>query len=145
MTLPYKPTSWTDNEALSVEKLNQMTNNDQWLYENAPRAKYIGSGTKTAGVKILGARVLIGPRTTAVGTADIYFGSMFSTGCTPIITATVVPTNWQRRYFVSVNSLIGTPVPDHSGARITITSAEIAAANCKIGANVYVYIHAIGW
>ena len=145
MTLPYKPTTWSDSEPIDVMKLQQMTNNDQWLFENTPRMKYYGAGTKTAGVKVLGSRLLLTPRTTATGTADIYFGGFFSVGCTPIVTASVSSTNWQRRWFVAVNSMTGNTVPDHNGARITVTSAEVAAANQKIAANLYLNVQAIGW
>lgn len=145
MTLPYKPTSWTDNEVLSTDKLNQMTNNDQWIYENTPRTKYVGNGTKTSGVKILATRALVTPRNSIAGTTDLYFGAFFSTGCQPIITCTVTPTGWQRRFFVSVHSLTGTTVPDHTGCRIHVSSGEITPAHQKILANVYIQVQAIGW
>jgi hypothetical protein len=136
---------WADNEDLDVDKLNAMTNNDQWLFENMPRARYAGNVSKDSGVKILGTRAVIGPNTSSSGGARIYFGNTFSTGCTPIVVASVIPTNWQRRFHCVVNGLGKNIFPDHNGCLITVSSAEVNPKNMKMASNVYVQVVAIGW
>lgn len=144
MTLQYKAVSWGE-EPTSADKLNTMANNEQWLFENTPRMKYSGYNlTKTSGLKILATYALI-PATTARGTSrGVYFGSFFSTGCQPIVIAQPVPTNGQRRFFVTVNG-INRAVPDHTGAAITCIASELNPKNDKIGASVYCHVIAIGW
>lgn len=145
MTLPYKALQWADNEDLDVDKLNAMTNNDQWIFENMPRARYAANVGKTAGVKILGTRAVIPATTSSLGRVTVYFGTTFSTGCQPIVVATAVPTNWQRRFHCVVNGLGKNVLPDHNGCVVTVTSAELAAKNQKLASNVWVQIVAIGW
>jgi len=144
MTLPYKPVSWGE-EPMSVDKLNQMTNNDQWLFENTPRMKYAAyTLTKNSGLKILATYAYVPPNRNRGTTRGVYFGSFFSVGCQPIVVATPVATNSQRRFFVAVNG-IGRAVPDHTGAQITLQASELNPKNDKLGGAVYVHVIAIGW
>lgn len=145
MTLPYKALQWADNEDLDVDKLNAMTNNDQWLFENMPRARYAGSVTKDSGVKILATRAVVPPNSSASGGARVYFGNTFSAGCSPIVVASVVPTNFQRRFHIAVSGLGKNVFPDKNGALITISSDEVNPKNMKMLSNVYVQVMAVGW
>jgi hypothetical protein len=144
MTQPYKPVSWTE-EPMSVDKLNQMTNNDQWLFENTPRMRYSAySLTKPSGLKILSTYAFI-PRTlNRTLSRNVYFGSFFSVGCQPILAVSPVSTGTQRRFFTAVNG-IGRAVPDHTGATITLTASELNPKNDKILHSVYVHVIAVGW
>lgn len=144
MTTPYKAVSWGE-EPTSVDKLNQMTNNDQWLYENTPRMKYSGySLTKTSGLKILATYSLIPFTTNRSASRGLYFGSFFSTGCQPIVVAQPVPGGAQRRFFIAVTG-IGRGVPDHTGAMLHLTASELNPKTDRIANSVYVHCIAIGW
>lgn len=145
MTQPYKAVSWNE-EPISVDKLNTMTNNDQWLFENTPRMKYHGYNIlKTSGLRILATYALIPATTARASSRGVYFGSFFSQGCQPIVVAQPVPTNsGQRRFFVAVNG-IGRAVPDHTGATITLTASELNPKSDRIANQVYCHVIAIGW
>jgi len=145
VTLPYKALMWADNEDLDVDKLNAMTNNDQWLFENMPRARYSGNVSKDSGVKILGTRKVIPPNSSSMGSASVYFGNTFSAGCSPIVVASVVSTNWQRRFHCVVNGLGKNAFPDKNGCVITVGSAELNPKNMRMASSVYVQVIAIGW
>jgi len=144
MTQPYKAVSWNE-EPVSTDKLNTMTNNDQWLFENTPRMKYHGYNLiKTSGLKILATYVTIPPTTATSAGRNLYFGSFFSAGCQPIVVASPASTNAQRRFFIAVNG-IGKAVPDNNGAQIYLVPSEANPKNNKIGATVYCHVIAIGW
>lgn len=146
MTLPYRALMWSDNEGLDVDKLNAMTNNDQWLFENMPRAKYIdGAVNKDAGIKVLGVRGYVPPTSGNGYTTSVYFGNVFSAGCKPIVVATAVSTNWQRRYICAVNGLGSLVFPDHNGCRVGVSADELNPKVNKIAAAVYVNVIAVGW
>lgn len=144
MTLPYKPVSWIE-EPVATDKLAQMANNDQWLYENTPRMKFQGYNLlKTSGLKILATYGIIAPTTIYAGSTNVYFGSFFSVGCQPIVVAQTIATNSQRRFHINVNG-IGRAVPDHTGATLYIVTDEPSTKDVPIRASVYVHTIAIGW
>ena len=145
MTLPYKALMWSDNEGLDVDKLNAMTNNDQWLFENMPRTRYSANVTKDSGVKILGCRAYVPPTSGNYSVATIYFGNMFSVGCNPLVVATASSTNWQRRYICAVNGIGSQVVPDYTGCMIGLSADELNPKVNTIAAPVYINVIAIGW
>lgn len=142
---PYAPQSWTDNEPLLLEKLNAMTNNDQFLFENMPTLYYNGHGIKkTAGTKILTAAVSIAPNSkSGNGANTFYFGNFFSSGCRPFVIASI-NSYPQGRFHLNTRG-IGTFWPDHRGFEIRISADELNAKNNKINATVWVPFIAIGW
>ncbi len=88
---PYKPVSWQDNEPLFTSKLNQMTNNEQWLYENTPRMLYTAGALKrSAGVKLASGILLCNPSPSGVQQHVVYFGSFFSQSCSPTVVTQLV-------------------------------------------------------
>ena len=144
MTLPFKPLSFAE-EVITTDKMNQLANNDQWLYENMPRIGYRGYGiNKSTGLKILATGVAFAATTARSATRGLYFSGYFSTGCQPFCIAQAIATNGQRRFFVHVNG-IGRAVPDHNGCTITLTSSELNPTYDKIGATVHVNLIAIGY
>lgn len=145
MTLPYKPLSWADNEVLNTDKLNAMTNNDQWLFENMPRVTFAGNAKKTSGVKMLATRGIVAPNNSAAGSTVVYFGSTFSVGCNPIVVATSVPSDYKRRFHTVVRGIGSLMLPDHTGCQVIVSSAEVNPTIMKLTSNVYVMVVAIGY
>jgi hypothetical protein len=136
---------WSDNEALDVDKLNAMTNNDQWLFENMPRARFSVNPVKNTGVKILGVRGYVAPSSASSGATNVYFGNMFSQGCRPLVVASAVHTNWQRRSHVAVNGLGNLAEPDYTGCKVTVSIDEWNSKYLKVASGIYVHILAMGW
>lgn len=86
---PYQPTSWT-SEPVTQAKLQQMSNNDQWLFENMPKIRYTNSGIiKDTGVKMIVGKTPFAASTINVTHVTVNFGNFFSPGCHPIVTATI--------------------------------------------------------
>jgi hypothetical protein len=141
---PYKAVSW-GNEPVAQDKLNTMTNNDQWLYENTPRISYSTYGIKrTSGIKILAGIVVVPKSSTLNSSASADFGTFFSAGCKPVIVATVQRTSARGRYHLVIQG-INSYYPDSQGFKVAIAADEVNVANNVIDTTPYVHYIAIGW
>lgn len=141
---PYVSVYWNDPDPMSTDKLNQMANNEQWLFENTPRVFYNASGaTRSSGVKILAGMATIAASQTPNATGSVNFGTFFSTGCVPIITTGIL--SYPRGRITCAVRGIGTFWPDNRGFEVRIGSTEEIYANDKIDATVYINYIAIGW
>jgi hypothetical protein len=143
---PYKPTTWAD-EPVFKDKLNQMTNNDQWLYENTPRLNFNTYGVKrTSGVKIMAAIAIIPASGKAWSNTTFNFGTFFSSGCRPVVvTGTQVtgPSAWRQH--VVITGLVGDYAPDHRGFRAHAGADKGTSVNNVINERIFVHFIAIGW
>lgn len=102
---PYKPVSW-NGEPITLLKLNQMASNDQFLFENTPRVRYFAGGiTKDTGTKVLAGKTPFSANAAKAINVNVYFGSFFSSGCHPVVTATIQTGGpWWSKY-VSIHGL----------------------------------------
>ncbi len=140
----YKATSWSTNEPAFKDKLNQMTSNDQWLYEHMPKMRYkLDSGlTVEGGVRILAGYVRIGPRTNSrFAAAVVNFGAYFASGSRPIVVVGAPQAKPQREITLYIGG-IGTQFPDNRGFELYATAGTSAKA---ITADLYVHYVAIGY
>jgi hypothetical protein len=143
--LPYKSVSWGD-EPILKDKLNTMTNNDQWMFENMPRISYDAhSVRKTTGMKILAGKTLIPATSTNTIQIITYFNGYFSPGCNPIVTTGFNPTNGQNRYHVATYGLDGRLLTDHRGMLVTVSADEFSSEVRRITGPVWVNWIAVGW
>lgn len=141
---PYVPLSWNPDEPTSTDKLNLMTNNDQWLFENTPRALYTKGSNRTAGIKFLGGMAIIPASKTYHAYVNVNFGSFFTAGCIPIITTGVLSYPHGR---IMVNHRgLGTFWPDQRGIELhAISNSADVISKSKIYDNCYVNYIAMGW
>lgn len=144
-TTPYKPTSWGLGEQLTREKLNQMTSNDQYLFENQPNAFYNAHGIKkTTGLKIMvGYTYLKGGRSRH-HESQVFFGNFFSVGCKPIVITTPIIQK-QSRIHNCVRGLPGAYWPDHRGFTAVIDTDEINPKTNYLYYGVNLQFIAIGY
>lgn len=141
---PYRPVSFAE-EPLTDEKMNQLANNVQWVYENSPRAMYNAHGVvKSNGVKILAGKTWMPASTSTLSYATVYFGSFFSQGCLPVVVATPTQHYGQTRYETVVRGL-GQAFPDNRGCQIGITTDEYNAVNNHHAHGLTANWIAIGW
>jgi hypothetical protein len=136
---------FSDSEPLDRDKLNQMANNDQWLYENTPRISYNAHGVvKPNGAKILAGMNVAPAVRASVTWASIYFGSFFSQGCRPIVVGTVISGISRTRYELIVRG-IGTVFPDHRGCQFAVTTDEVTSTNNYHTVGPGINWVAVGW
>lgn len=143
-TTPFRIVSWQPNEILTHSKLNQFSDNQQWLYDNMPRARYMftGGARRNEGVKILGGYCLIPATSEAESNQTVNFGEFFTPGCKPIITTGTL--SIQRRMHITYDG-IGTFMPDHRGFIIHVRTDAAYEKNNVISRNMYVGWQALGY
>jgi len=140
---PYKPVVFS-GEALSQAKLQQLANNQQWIFENTPRVRYSSTGlVRDSGVKVMSGKSPFAVQSYDNQTGAVYFGSFFTAGCHPAITCTVETTGGWLRKYVSFRSFgAGTEV-DHTGFIWHVVSHEDFAD--RIEAPGWVHWIAVGY
>lgn len=140
----YKPVQWNVGDNLTKERLNQMANNDQWLFDNLTRSDYQAFGVhRTAGIRIAAGTALIRTNTKPWGFTDVHFGNFFSSGSTPIITTGVVSAHI-RRVFVTVEGF-GQTQPTSEGFRIWVNTVNPPWMPNRLFAPLYCNFSAIGY
>lgn len=142
--MSYKPVTWGD-EPVYKNKLNQMAQNEQHLYENMPKLNFNTYGVKrTSGVKIMAAIAIV-PGTTSTASAMTFnFGTFFSPGCKPVITTGIQPTQTTRWRNHAVITGISGFAPDHRGFKMFVMANEPSGSTNTIG-TTYVHFIAVGW
>jgi len=142
---PYKPVNFS-SESLSQTKLQQLANNQQWLFENTPRVRYSASGlTRDSGTKILSGKINYGTSPGDAVEMLVYFGNFFTAGCNPNVVITVQTNGGWLRKFGTIRSLQGLAAPiDHTGFIVHVTTHERAVpANFEAGG--WVHWQAVGY
>lgn len=142
---PYRPISFSPDEAITDDKINQAMNNVQWLFENTPRMYYNAFGLKkTSGIKILTGVGVVPATKSTLSSTTVYFGTFFSQGCSPVVVATPVRNAGPVRFETCVSG-IGQTYPDHRGCRLHISTDErLATSNYHPRALPVNWI-AVGW
>lgn len=146
---PYKPVAFSAGENITKEKMGQMNNNIQWLFENSPRMTYDANGIKrSSGLKVASGIVPIAPNNTDWGSGRVYFGNFFSVGCNPVVVGTVNanPLTGKARKVCSVSGVDTTPVIDHRGFQWWVWSNEPSwVAQPYFDTTNYFHWIAVGW
>jgi hypothetical protein len=140
---PYKPVLWSEGP-VRVDTLNQMANNDQWLFENTGRMFYYAhSIRRTAGVKILCGMIYMPAAKTHFQNAIQYFPNFFSAGCQPVVVGSLYSPQQGRIHLVFRG--IGREFPDHRGFLVQGAVDEINPASNFFHTLIRVGWLAMGW
>lgn len=150
MTAPFQSVAFNINDQALVQKFNQMSNNDQYLFENLAKVRYRSNAlSRDTSVKVLSVRTPIAANTARQVRADIYWNGFFSSGCSPICVATAI-SHPQKRLNVTVCGLGGVVLPDSRGCMAQIEADEIYSDvpnqdGGRIANNCYIDLIAIGY
>lgn len=147
MTTPYEPVTWSRGERITTDKLNDMTSNEEYLFEQTPRIVYnANSLKKEGGMKIIAGIVPIPIQAEGSQFVDVYFGTVFSSGCNPVVTATIAAGAGYAGKFTSIGGLDGTPVVDNRGVKVFITCIEAPIwTGPFFYRTTYINYIAVGW
>jgi len=142
---PYKSVNFS-GEALSQAKFQQLANNGQWLFENTPRVRYSSFGglLKDSNTKIISGKSPYTAVNADYARVAVYFGSFFTAGCKPNVTATVEVGGGLVRKVVSLTSLSGGGV-DHTGFVAELFTVEAGTQNRLVEAGGFIHWQAIGY
>lgn len=84
--------SWTADQIIDEDTLDQINNNLVWLRNNSVQGKYthLNGAVTGTGVKMLcGRKMLTAPKSDRV-TGQVKFGQVFTAGTIPVITTSIV-------------------------------------------------------
>lgn len=143
--MSFKAINWTPSEQIGERKMDTMTDNAEWLYNNTPRSIYTlpGGLRRVEGVKIASGRVIITKRNRDTASVEVRFGNYFSSRCEPNITTGIVSAG-QTKIFCVTNG-IGRLLPDARGFQVGVNIAADNKKNDKIARSFYVAWQAMGY
>lgn len=120
----YKPVSW-NGEPMSTLKLNQMSSNTQYLFERMPRIRYSVEGiVRDTAVKVISGKTAYPLDTTKNYTyLPVLFGSYFTAGCRPVVTASVEAGNHRAKVVLIGTGGQGVEI-DHTGFTAIVSHEE---------------------
>ena len=143
---PYQPISWSTGEPITRHKLNGMTANDQYLFENIPTVRFLSFAIdKTQGTKILAGCIRGGPSGDHNATTSARWGAFFTPGCRPIVVCSPSTNVTRARMMLVTKGLEGNDQPDHRGFLVQIVNSEYDERNSKVDCVVYCNYIAVGW
>lgn len=145
---PYRAVSWEPLDLVGDDKMDQLANNIQYVYENTPRIKYTTPEgiRRFEGIKIASGRVVIPkkPKSDAASIA-VRFGNFFSPGCEPNVTTGLnlpvhIPVTVSFRGFEGTGL-----IPDHNGFQINVKVNESKKDKDNISRSFLVHWSAQGY
>ena len=143
MSKPFSAVNFQPNQLLDKSVLDQLSNNQVWLFDNMPSALYTYNAIRRhEGVRLVSGRTLISATKSDSQVAEVRFGNYFSASCNPIITTGLV-SNGKRKFFVTIEGY-GQIMPDNRGFKVHVFMAD-EAAGATITRNMYVTWQAMGY
>lgn len=138
---------WQPLDLIDDNKMSQMANGIQHVYDNTPRAQYhTGSQyQRNQGIKIASGRVTIPKQVKkSADRKRVNFNGFFTAGCQPHITTGIMsPT--QRNFWVIFEGITRLE-PDHNGFDIVIEVGEKPGKNNDTIKNTFaVHWIGLGW
>lgn len=131
MALPFRAISFQPSELLSMDKLNQLASNVNWIEANTPRVFYNAAHVRRKeNIGIMCGKVYFAPDNADRASARVDFANFFSNNTLPII-ATSLVTAAQTKVFHVING-IGQIQPDNRGFNVDIEVAATLEKNDKI-------------
>lgn len=137
--------TWSPNQLIDEDSLDQLNNNIVYLRDQAVDGKYqhMNGGNTDKGIKMLCGRAVIAPRKGDTATQRVTFARMFTPDSVPVITTSITSTH-QVRIFDTISG-IGRVHPNHQGFEVKINVAADKEKNDKITRKVYVNWIAMGF
>lgn len=127
---PYKTITFDDGDVITLDTLDQMQSNLQWIKDNSPRSRTFLSddtwmSTRTV---ILAGKVKINPnKKSDTGKAIVHLPPLFDPACTPMVTTGIIAT-WTRKIHCTVTGLGAASLPSAAGFEVY---ANVGLENMK--------------
>jgi len=138
---------WDVGEVISQKKMNQIVNNVDFLYGQKIKVRYRAHElTRTTGVRIAAGKHPIGPAPkSGVMNRDIYFGNFFTTGCRPVVNATLAQVS-RGRSFITITGVGGNGMhPSHSGFRAVVAHQTVPGKTFNYPRALWIHWQAFGY
>lgn len=146
----YKDVSWGPSpEPLDIGKLNTMSDNTRYVYENLPKLSYRPwtGGARSAGIKIAcGVALVPGDDTIYLQHIIVNYSGFFTPGCKPVITVAVQSPH-HRRVVATFYGIDGAgTIPDDRGMGVAVAAVPTQNNQTNpLSDNMHLHWHAIGY
>lgn len=143
LQMPYEPVTWNSNDSGSTDKLQQMAENDEALYEMAVDTYYGGVfGPVESGIKIWAGSFRLPITGTDRSIIQVNFEGFFAPECRPVVNCTL-GRRQTNRMWVSVKGPGAENWPVNNQCEIhAIVDPD---ADYKFAQNLPVHVIAIGY
>lgn len=142
---PYKAVSFSKDDVLMKNDMDQINNNIQWINENTPRGILTNQGTsvqKDVSTLILGGATVIRRKPKATSSlVPVRFGGYFAPGSSPYVTTGLV-SDKKTDVFCVVNGPGRSLGPTYVGFDISVATNEGGKDYLK--RDMWVFWHAFG-
>lgn len=141
----YTPLTWSKGDAVTIERLNQMAENDQFLFEQVVKSKYIfDDAERTSGIKIFARNERFPVTGTKLSQLSVSWDGFFSPDCNPIVNVMVGRMD-RNRLWVSAKGPGGENWPNSRGCEIHGVMDPDTPSNYNFGIFIPVHIMAVGY
>jgi len=127
METPYRAVDFAEHEVITLETMNQISNNLQWIHDNTPRSRFFTEvdevvTTTDERMVILFGRINVGQsRKNSTVKKKVSFAKSFAPDCLPNVTTGVIARG-AGNVFCVVNGPKGSVLPTARGCEIVVTA-----------------------
>ena len=142
----FRVVSWQPHELTSLDKFNQLSENDKYLFENTAHMTYysLGRVRTTTSLKLVAGVVSMAPAKTQSGSVNVSYAGEFNSNTSPIVTTGLVVTNANDHFSLLTIRGLGTSLPSDSGFQFRWETRKGSAAQRKRFGTVYCNYMALG-
>lgn len=129
MDTPYKAVKFTKDDPVTLDTMNQVQANYQYIHDNAPRGRFFGDEfnvpvtENSRAVIICGRTLLQKNRNQDNAQASVQFGRAFAPECRPHVTTGIISTT-RKDVFAVLGGAGGLEYPAASGFYIKLVVLE---------------------
>lgn len=143
----FRVVSWQPNELASRAKLEQLSENDKFLFENTANMTYysLGKVRTTTSLKLVAGVVSLAPAKSQSGAVNVSYAGEFNSNTSPIVTTGLVVTNANDHFsLLTIRGLGGKTLPTDSGFQFRWETRKGSASQRKRFGTVYCNYMALG-
>ena len=142
----FRPVAWQPDDDLSMDKLNQMNQNDQYLFDNTANMVYrdVSRIRTTTGLKLIAGVVTIGVGLGQSKSVNVDYAGEYDTGIAPIITTGLIVTNSNEHDSSLTIRGRGTTLPNDAGFQFRWEMRKNLVENQCVKGTLYCHYMALG-
>lgn len=148
METPYRPQTFSQDQVLTREIMDQMVSNQRWIYENTPRARWYfinEEKIKETDFVITCGRVWVAPNKKDRHVYEsVALGAAFDSSCRPNISIGIC-SEAEKEIFVAVSGPGNKVLPDSTGFELDIFVTKDRTKGWEITKGFYIFWQAAGW
>lgn len=137
--------SWSGNQIIDEDSLDQLNSNTVYLRNQSVNGKYqhLNNGVVDVGIKMLCGRKQITPRKSDTALVRVGFAKMFTPNSTPVVTTSLTSPG-AVKFFTVING-IGRLHPNHQGFECKVNVYADKRKNDRFAKSVFVNWIAMGY